>query len=318
MSLRLPGLSDFHHRTNPRFPGGYMLKNREKTASYYTLLLPALLIYLFIIVFPILMSLGLSFTKWRNFRMTGFVGLQNYVDILTDPLFHRSIWNNIQIMLISVLGQIPLGILLAYLLFRKWVRATKFFEMMIFLPITVSTIIVALLWNRVFSPVGIYTTLVRSVTGNPDYVVKIFEDPNLAMIPILCVLLWQHTSLYMVIFLANLQRIPQSVFEAATIDGASESTIIRRLVLPALSGVIFTCSILAISGSLKSFDLVYAMTGGGPANYTFVMALYLYQQTFTFNNYGYGSAVSIIIVILSVGLISGARWLYAKAERKYD
>ncbi len=217
----------------------------NKKSSYYTLLLPALLIYVSVIIFPIFMSLGLSFTEWKRFRMTGFAGLKNYLDILSDPVFLRSLWNNIQILLISVLGQIPLGIFLAYLLHRKWVRGTKFFEFMIFLPITISSVVIALLWNRIFSPVGIYTTFVRMITGNPDYVVKIFENPNLAMVPILVVLLWQHTSLYMVIFLANLQRIPNSIFEAAIIDGASESMIIWKIVLPALSNVIFTSSVLS-------------------------------------------------------------------------
>jgi multiple sugar transport system permease protein/raffinose/stachyose/melibiose transport system permease protein len=290
----------------------------NKRASYFALLLPAFIIYMAIIIFPIFMSLGLSFTEWRRFQMTGFNGLKNYIEIVSDPVFRRSLWNNIQIMLISVFGQIPLGILLAYLLHRKWVKGTKFFEFMIFLPITISSVVIALLWNRVFSPVGIYTTFVRMVTGNPDYVVKIFESEQFAMIPILVVLLWQHTSLYMVIFLANLQRIPNSVFEAAVIDGAKESTIIFKIVLPALSAVIFTTSVLAISGSLKSFDLVYAMTGGGPVNYTYVMALYLYQHTFTFHNYGKGSAVSIIIVLLSVGLISLVRNIYGKAQKKYE
>ncbi|MGE4454308.1 MAG: carbohydrate ABC transporter permease [Sphaerochaeta sp.] len=290
----------------------------NKRASYLALLLPAFIIYMAIIIFPILMSLGLSFTEWRRFQMTGFNGLDNYREILSDPVFHRSLWNNIQIMLISVFGQIPLGIMLAYLLHRKWVKGTKFFEFMIFLPITISSVVIALLWNRVFSPVGIYTTFVRMVTGNPDYVVKIFESEQFAMIPVLVVLLWQHTSLYMVIFLANLQRIPTSVFEAAVIDGAKESTIIFKIVLPALSAVIFTTSVLAISGSLKSFDLVYAMTGGGPVNYTYVMALYLYQHTFTFHNYGKGSAVSIIIVLLSVGLISLVRGIYGKAQKKFE
>jgi multiple sugar transport system permease protein/raffinose/stachyose/melibiose transport system permease protein len=295
-----------------------MIHSRNKKISFYTLLLPAFIIYISIIIFPILMSLGLSFTKWRHYRMVGFVGFENYINILKDPEFLKSLWNNVQIMLISMLGQIPLGIVLAYLLYRKWVKGAKFFEMMIFMPITISSVVVALLWNRVFSPVGIYTAMVRSVTHNPDYVVRIFESSKFAMIPILIVLLWQHTSLYMVIFLANLQRIPESVFEAATIDGAKESTIIMKIVLPALANVIFTSSVLAISGSLKSFDLVYAMTGGGPVDYTSVMALYLYKQTFTFSNYGYGSAVSIIIVVLSVGLISLARGLYAKAQRKYE
>lgn len=295
-----------------------MIDIRQKKRSYFALLMPAFLVYISIIIFPILMSFGLSFTKWKQFKMVGFVGISNYVNILKDPVFQRAIWNNIQIMLVSVLGQIPLGLLLAYLLYRKWVKGTKFFEMMIFLPITISSIVVALLWNRVFSPVGLYTSFIRQVTHNPDYVVTISESPRFAMIPILIVLLWQYTSLYMVIFLANLQRIPESVFEAATIDGAKESTIISHIVLPELAGVIFTCSVLAISGSLKSFDLVFAMTGGGPVNYTTVMALYLYQQTFTFSNYGYGSAVSIIIVILSVGLISLSNRLYARAQKSIN
>jgi multiple sugar transport system permease protein/raffinose/stachyose/melibiose transport system permease protein len=295
-----------------------MIDIRQKKRSYYALLMPAFLVYISIIIFPILMSFGLSFTKWKQFKMVDFVGISNYVNILKDPVFQRAIWNNIQIMLVSVLGQILLGLLLAYLLYRKWVKGTKFFEMMIFLPITISSIVVALLWNRVFSPVGLYTSFIRQVTHNPDYVVTISESPRFAMIPILIVLLWQYTSLYMVIFLANLQRIPESVFEAATIDGAKESTIISHIVLPELAGVIFTCSVLAISGSLKSFDLVFAMTGGGPVNYTTVMALYLYQQTFTFSNYGYGSAVSIIIVILSVGLISLSNRLYARAQKSIN
>ncbi len=295
-----------------------MIQDRSKHRAYLSLLLPAFLIYFLIIIYPIVMSFGLSFTKWRHFNMVGFVGLDNYKAILADPSFQKAMWNNVQIMLVSVLGQIPLGIMLAYLIFRQWVKHSKFFEMMIFLPITISSVVVALLWNRVFSPVGIYTDFIRTITGNPDYIVKIFENKNFAMVPILIVLVWQHTSLYMVIFLANLQRIPESVFEAATLDGANESTIIARIVLPALSNVIFTCSVLAISGSLKSFDLVFAMTGGGPVDYTSVMALYLYKQTFTYNNYGFGSAVSIIIVLLSVGLITFVRSLYAKAQNKYE
>lgn len=295
-----------------------MISNKNKRASYFALLMPAFLIYVFIVLFPIIVSVGLSFTKWRLYRYHSFVGLKNYIYVLTDPVFLKALWNNIQIMLLSVLGQIPLGILLAYLIYRQWVKGTKFFEMMIFLPITISSVVIALLWGRIFSPVGIYTSLIRSLSGNPDYVVKIFESSKYAMLPILVVLLWQHTSLYMVIFLANLQRIPESVLEAAVIDGAKESTIIKKIILPSLAVVIFTSSVLAISGSLKSFDLVYAMTEGGPSNYTYVMAIYLYQQTFNFSNYGTGSAVSIIIVIISVGLISVARYLFARAQRKYE
>jgi len=181
-----------------------MVRNLEKKKSYYKLILPGFIIYIAIILFPVLVSFFLSFTKWRHFKMQSFVGLQNYVNIFKDPSFQHAIWNNIQITLISVLGQIPLGILSAYILYRKWVKGNKFFEMMIFLPAIISNVVVALLWNRIFSPVGIYTDFVRRITGNPDFVVKIFENRNWAMIPILAVLLWQCTSLYMVIFLANM------------------------------------------------------------------------------------------------------------------
>lgn len=294
-----------------------MIENRHKKFSYWLLLLPAFLIYISIIIFPIVISFGLSFTKWKNFSLVGFVGLKNYLTILSDPIFLRALWHNLQIMLISVFGQIPLGILLAYLLYRKLVKATRFFEMIIFLPITISSVVVALLWNRVFSPVGIYTSLVRFVTGNPDYVVKIFENPNLAMVPILIVLLWMHTSLYMVMFLANMQRLPNSMIEAAKIDGAGEFRILAQIIVPALAGVIFTSSVFAISGSLKSFDLVFAMTGGGPVDYTNIMSIYLYKHTFTYNNYGYGSAVSVIIVVLSVGLITLGNRIYARYQAKH-
>lgn len=295
-----------------------MLESQHKKMSYYILLLPALILFLSIIVFPIGMSGVLSLTRWKHYKLQEFVGLGNYIKIFQDPSFLRAMWNNGQITLISIFGQIPLGILLAYVLFRKFVLADKFFEMMIFLPITISSVVVALLWNRIFSPVGIFTALMKNLTGNPDYVVKISENQHFAMVPILFVLLWMHTSLYMVMFLANMQRIPKSSLEAARIDGAGEWTILGRIVLPALANVIFTSSIFAISGSLKSFDLIYAMTGGGPVDYTNVMSIYLYKHTFTYNNYGYGSAVSLIIVFLSVGLISLGRFIYGRFQRKFD
>ncbi len=295
-----------------------MIESRHKKFSYYYLLLPAFVIYASVIIFPILMSFILGFTKWKHFKLVGFIGLDNYKAIFTDPVFLESLWHNVQIMLTSILGQIPLGIVLAYILYRKLIKGTKFFEMMIFLPITISSVVVALLWNRIFSPVGIFTSMVKTITGNPDYVVKIFENENLAMVPILFVLLWMHTSLYMVMFLANMQRIPKSMMEAAAIDGAGETKIFFRLIIPALSGVIFTSSIFAIAGSLKSFDLVYAMTGVGPVHYTSGMSIYLYKHTFTYNNYGYGSAVSIIIVLMSVGLILLSRTLYGKYQRRFE
>jgi multiple sugar transport system permease protein/raffinose/stachyose/melibiose transport system permease protein len=200
------------------------------------------------------------------------------------------------------------------MLHRKMVKGSGAFEVLIFLPITISSVIVAQLWNRVFSPIGILPSLIRTLTGNPDYVMTVFESKATAIVPIMFVLLWQHTSLYMVIFLANLQRLPNSLIEAAQIEGATEGQVFRRIVAPMLANVIFINSILAISGSFKSFDLIFSMTGGGPAHYTEVIAVYMYNTTFVFQNYGYGSALSIIIVAFIVAALLGTR----AATRAFD
>jgi len=186
------------------------------------------------------------------------------------------------------------------MLYRKMVSKGDIFEVLVFLPITISSVIIAQLWNRIFSPVGIFTAFMRMLTGNQDYVMTIVENKTFAIVPIMFVLLWQHTSLYMVIFLANLQRIPNSVIEAAKLEGASEGIIFTRLIAPMMGYVIFINSVLAISGSFKSFDLIYSMTGGGPAHYTTVIAVYMYNTTFVHQNYGYGSSLSIIIIVFIV------------------
>jgi multiple sugar transport system permease protein/raffinose/stachyose/melibiose transport system permease protein len=271
-----------------------------KRLSYFSFVLPAFIIFISVIIFPLIFSIVLGFFSWKGYGEMQFVGLGNYIRMFGDPVFFIGLRNNIMIVLVSVFGQIPLGLLLAYMLYRKMVRKGDIFEVLIFLPITISSVIIAQLWNRIFSPVGIFPAFMRMVTGNQDYILTIVEDQNLAILPILFVLLWQHTSLFMVIFLANLQRIPNSMIEAARLDGAGEGSIFVRLIVPMMGYVIFINSVLAISGSFKSFDLVYSMTGGGPAHYTEVIAVYMYNTTFVHQNYGYGSSLSIIIILFIV------------------
>jgi multiple sugar transport system permease protein/raffinose/stachyose/melibiose transport system permease protein len=272
----------------------------QKRISYFSFLLPAFLIYITIMIFPILFSVFLGFHEWKGYGEMKFVGLGNYTRMFGDEVFLMGFRNNVMIVLVSVFGQIPLGLLLAYMLHRKMVKKANFFEVLIFLPITISSVIIAQLWNRIFSPVGILTAIIRILIGKPDYIMTMAENKYLAIVPIMLVLLWQHTSLYMVIFLANLQRIPNTVIEAARLEGAGEGTIFLRIITPMLGYVIFINSVLAISGSFKSFDLIYSMTGGGPAHFTEVIAVYMYNTTFVHQNYGYGSALSIIIILFIV------------------
>jgi multiple sugar transport system permease protein/raffinose/stachyose/melibiose transport system permease protein len=192
---------------------------------------------------------------------------------------------------------------------------------MIFLPITLSAIIVAILWNRIiFSPSGVLVTMMRSLTGNQRWLLSIAEDKFWAIFPVLFVILWMYTGLYMIIFLANMQKIPQSTLEAALLDGANEWQILRKVVVPNLVGVILTCTIFAIAGSLKSFDLIFAMTSGGPARYTEILSLYMYKYAFqtTVNPFGMGAASSMVMILLSVVLIVVAQRGFRYFEHKYE
>jgi raffinose/stachyose/melibiose transport system permease protein len=295
-----------------------MKEKNLKLLSYTILTGPAILVYASIIVIPILFSLYLSFTDWRGMGPMVFTGVQNYVKMFNDPIFLHGLRNNLLVVAISVFGQIPLGFVLAYIIYRRLVGGTKFFETMIFLPITISTVVVALLWFNIFGPAGFMTALVRLIKHSPRFVFTVFESRDWSIAPILFVILVIYTGLYMVIYIANLQKISPSIVEAAVIDGAGEWQVLGRIIIPSMVGVLFTTIVFAVSGSLKSFDLIYAMTGGGTAHYTEVIAIYMYANTFQYSYFGFGASVSVVIVLLSLGLIYMVQALFSRLEAHYE
>ena len=287
----------------------------KRASIYVAFVLPALSVYLAIIAFPIISSVGLSFTNYNIYKnLAIWTGLANYIKIFKDPVFWFSMRNNFFVIFVSVFGQIPLGFALAYFIYRKIVKRSDFFQAMVFLPTVISTIIIGILWSKMFSPIGVVPRIIQAITNNPSYSMTIMNSKNLAMIPIGFVLLWVYTGTYLIIFLANLQNIDPNIIEAAQIDGATDGQIFRKIIVPQLYGVIVLTSILAISGSLKSFDLLFAMTGGGPAYYTNLLSIYMYNYSFIYYNYGVGSAVSTVMVILSIVLVILIRF----ARRKID
>ncbi len=294
-----------------------MTSRSLKRFSYTVLVGPSILIYGLVIVFPVVVSLVLSFTHWSGFGPPKFVGLSNFITMFKDSVFYIGLRNNALVVAISLFGQIPVGFVLAYFIYRRLVHAGKFFEVMIFLPITISQIVAAILWNRIFTPIGMLTNILQNLLHDPNYNFLLMQNPTFAIVPILFVILWMYTGLYMIIFLSNLQKIPRSTIEAAVIDGAREGQILMRVIIPAMVNVLFTTSVLAISGSLTSFALIYAMTSGGPAHFTEVVAIYMYNNTFSYYKYGFGSAVSIVIVVLSMGLIQITRSVANFFERRF-
>ncbi|HAH60734.1 MAG TPA: sugar ABC transporter permease [Treponema sp.] len=266
--------------------------------------LPAIIFYFGVMTFPTLFSVFLSFTNYGGGALfekgsIQFIGLRNYAKVFRDSVFYLSLKNNLWVVLISVFGQLPLGFLLAYVLTRGLVKGRDFFQTMIYLPCVISTVVIGVLFQTFFSAHGAWWEIMHFF--NPQFEWAMNSHP---MVPVLFVILWMYTGTYLIIFLANLQKIDPQIMEAATIDGATEGQTLWYIIFPELSGVFVISAILAISGSLKSFDLIYVMTGGGPAKMTYVLSLYMFDKAFKgAADYPMANTISTIMVVISLVLI---------------
>ncbi|MCP4400455.1 MAG: sugar ABC transporter permease [bacterium] len=286
--------------------------------GYFILALPAIIIYGFVIIIPLLYTFFLSFTNWAGFGAPKLIGLQNYLTVFADPVFWFSIRNNLLIVVVSVCGQVPLGFFMAYLLYRKIVAYRGFFESMLFLPSILSPVVVGILFSIIFAPTGLIAMVIKNILGVPTFDLVTFLDRETAIIPYLIVILWMYTGMYMIIFTANLQKISVDLLEAATLEGASELQTMRYIILPLMVNTFFICSIYAIAGSLKGFELLWVMTRGGPSYYTHVLGIYMMNTSFTYYKYGLGSTLAIILILSSVLLITGLQRIAHFFGNKYE
>lgn len=266
-------------------------------------MLPALVIYVGIAVIPIFVSLYYSFFNWDGITDKAFIGFDNFISILKDDIFWISVKNNIIIMITGLLGQIPLGLTLALLLNGK-MRGAAFFRTVGFMPVVISSVMVALIWGVIYNTeYGILNSLLSAV-GLESWAQNWLGDSKLGIYSISIAYIWQNCGLYMVIFLAALQTIPSEVNEAAGLDGATGLQRLFRITIPMIRATIMVAVVYSISNSFRVFDLVQILTGGGPAHMTEVMTVNMYNAAFTNREFGYGSAVSILIVLLSLIVVS--------------
>ena len=296
-------------------------RNSRALLTYFGFIGPGLLIYLFIVAYPIVYSVWLSFTDYNpnTGGIGNFVGFLQWKTMFEDPAFWHAFKNTMTVVSISVFGQIPIGFILAYILFRKMVRGEHFFQSMVFLPNFLSTIVIGTLWKRLVAADGPFSRLIQLTSGDPGAQFDLMLDAGTIMIPIGSALIWMYTGLYMVIFLANLQKINNSLIEAAKIDGASEIQIFLRVVVPLLAGSILVSTILAIAGSLRGFDLIFAMTSPGLTRMNAeVLTIFMYRTAFQdYANplrFAYGSAISNSIVVISVILIMFSNFVGKKVS----
>ncbi|QNK57712.1 carbohydrate ABC transporter permease [Paenibacillus sp. PAMC21692] len=273
-------------------------------------LLPALLIFLVFAIIPIFWSAYYGFFDWKGLGAAKFIGLNNYEMMLQDPIFWRALKNNLILVASAIIGQVPIALLLALLLLKNsWFN--RILRSAFFLPMVLSTVVVGLIWGYIYHPQIGLLNQVLEVLGLDSWTRAWLDDPKINMFAVSIPINWANIGPYLIIFIAALQNISSEIGDAAKIDGAIGWRKLFYVTLPIIWGTVVVTIVLCISGSLKAFDHVIVMTGGGPAQSTELLATYMYNNSFTIYRYGYGSAVSTMIILISALLI-GLNYIITK------
>jgi raffinose/stachyose/melibiose transport system permease protein len=278
----------------PEHPGPARLRKRLEL----TLLLgPALVLFIGFVLAPIGIAVYYSLYNWSGFGpLSDFTGLHNYSLALSDPVFRSAVTHNITIAVLSVVIQLPISIGLALLLNRR-MRGRALLRLVVFAPYVLSEATTAVIWLLMLQPGGFVDEFLSAV-GLGGFIHLWLADLNIVLYTMFVVLTWKYIGFGIILLLAGLQGVPAELREAAAIDGASSWQTTRRIVLPLLAPTIRIWVFLTIIGSLQLFDVVWIMTGGGPANASVTMATYLINRGFQSYEFGYASAIAVILFII--------------------
>ncbi|PSK07225.1 sugar ABC transporter permease [Brevibacillus porteri] len=284
----------------------------------YLFILPWILGFLAFTLGPMLFSLVMSFFDWPVVGEVTFVGLDNYVNMFTDdPLFWQSLWITIKFALLFVPLNLFIALFLAMMLNQK-VKGSGFFRTVFYLPSVISGVALAMIWAWVYDgEYGIFNYLLSlvGITG-PDWL----NDTTWALIAMVIASLWGQGSMVL-IFLAGLKSIPESLYEAASIDGAGAVQKFFRITLPMVSPTILFNLIMTIISAFQQLSLALLLTGGGPLQSTYFYAMYAYDNAFKYFKMGYASANSwfmfaIILVLTFIVFKTSGKWVYYEGDNR--
>jgi raffinose/stachyose/melibiose transport system permease protein len=268
------------------------------------LVAPALLVYCVFALYPLVEVFQLSFMRWNGLTPSKeFVGLNNYVHILTqDPVFWGAFGNTLIWTVLSVAIPPLIGFGLALGLNQN-VPARSPLRALYYMPVIIAPIAVATMWRWMYDPFfGLFNQLLTDA-GLQDLIRDWLGSRNYALYSVFVAYVWQTVGFSMVLFLAGLQSVSQTLVEAARIDGAGRFGVFRYVTLPAILPTITVVVILSLINSLKAFDIVYGMTGGGPAQSTQMLAMWAFTQAMQLGDFGRGSAVSVILLLITVAIV---------------
>lgn len=286
-----------------------MSLNTRNTLVGLSFILPNFIGFFIFIMIPVGFSFVLSFAKWDGFNAMEFAGLKNFMAIFKDRVFKAALSQTFVYAVFTVLFSFVFALGLAIIL-NKNVKFVNFFRSAVFFPYVASVVAVAAVWNAMFMPIGGPVNSVLEFLGvqnAPGW----FTSTDWALAGVIIVSVWKNIGYFMIIYLAALQDIPQSLYEAATVDGANGWQKFRYITFPMLTPSHFFVIMMLTINSFKVFDLIFALTNGGPGTSTKVIANYIYDQSFVSWNYGKASAASMILFLI-VGLITVIQFRFEK------
>lgn len=284
-----------------------VLSNKK---AVFIFLLPALVLFLTIIIVPIFMSVTYSLTEWDGIGKKVFTGFDNYKELFltNSDGFWRAVKNSLIFAAGSVFVQLPISLILALILARG-VKGERFYVSVYFIPVLISTVVIGLLWMKIYNPqYGLLNTVLRSM-GLEQLTGNWLGDTKKVIFAVIVPVLWQYIGYHMLLMYASVRSISEEIFEAARIDGANGIQTALHITIPLMKPILKVCVTFAVVGSLKNFDLVYVMTGGGPAGASQLPSTLMVETIFSRNMYGYGSSMAIFIILecfLFAWLIRGA------------
>lgn len=283
-----------------------MLSNKW---TIFLFLLPALILFVGVLIAPIVMSGYYSLFDWDGFGAKVFIGINNYKELFSSRTiaFSKALGNAMLLAAISVVIQLPLALWFALKLGRG-IKGERFFVSVYFMPVLISTVVIGQLWLKIYNPdYGILNTALRAV-GLESWTRIWLGDKSTALLACFIPTLWQYVGYHMLLMYAGVRSVPTELCEAAMLDGARDSQVDWHIVIPYIKSILKVSVIFAVTGSLKSFDLIYVLTNGGPNHATEVPSTRMINMLFQRNRYGMGSTIAVLLIVLcfAFALIIGA------------
>jgi raffinose/stachyose/melibiose transport system permease protein len=273
----------------------------SKSDRGYKLLfiLPTFILFTTFIIFPVVLGIYYSMTKWDALGTPLFVGIKNYKKLIGDADYFVALKNTSILSLIGLVVQIPIALMIAYMIFKIKIGA-RFFRVAVFLPVVISNTAIGVMFTVFLSgDFGPINSFFGSI-GLESLQLAWLADSRIVLYSVIFPMIWQFIGFYVVIYLAALYSISPAIFESAVIDGAGSFKIFYRIVVPLLRDIIGITAVLSVTGSLKAFEHSYIMTWGGPGVLSSFLGVYVYRHAFYNANFGYGSAIGVTVLLFAL------------------